>query len=542
MKELRLALLAALMFSACTVSDEEPPQKDDGETEMTGDDDPGEAGTTQEEAGVVEEPERDVDSGVKETQDAEDAGASSDPEEVEQEDSGVSPTPPEPDASPPTDVMTPAQEAGVAEPALGEQRGDLAGPSTWDVFNELTAEDIAYASSLSQDFVSIVDVQEAHIQVADDSSVFFCTLRNAVKLDPEFKIMWKRDLSDATGGLTAASDCTVAADGAAYVASQNGQQDIQIVKYDPEGDLLWLSTITASGSEEVYSIDATSNGEVFVTGISSGQLPGQPAELAGNPFVMKVTADGDTEWIHQVEASTEFGFLHPIDIISSAAEEAYVSFESNVTAEGGGLMKKRGDGTLEWWTVRGVSESESVTIPSLGQISLHEETGTLYSFRLTAPPEEDGEYYDAPGLLAYHHDGTLDWFRNLGIEQETIDPVEGVQWTGAFSGYSAIAVGSDAIYLAGKYVNTFEFGSIERPDIVSGFVARYDLDGELVWFQQFIPPGTPRYARTTLHSVSIDGDTIVAAGFADMPTEEADIGTETALILLRLDPSDGHRL
>ena len=147
--------------------------------------------------------------------------------------------------------------------------------------------------------------------------------------------------------------------------------------------------------------------------------------------------------------------------------------------------------------------------------------------------------------------------------------MEGVEWTGNFLGENLSGVTSprllatnDALYVAGRYQNRFKNGSVARRTFQTGFVARYDSNGELVWFQQFVLPHTligagdvpidliARETRsiplnvTGLH-VNPKGEIVVAGEGAvprENPKRPGKYTTDSAIFLLRLAAADGRVL
>jgi hypothetical protein len=116
--------------------------------------------------------------------------------------------------------------------------------------------------------------------------------------------------------------------------------------------------------------------------------------------------------------------------------------------------------------------------------------------------------------------------------------LEGVVWTGHFVMGSAVAISADAIYINGGYENSYQNGSVPKPTTNPGFVARYDLQGNQIWFKEYLI-NSP--ADTTLGPISVspgpmafnsNGDLLVAVRTP----------TSRAWMLLRLKASDGSML
>jgi hypothetical protein len=99
-----------------------------------------------------------------------------------------------------------------------------------------------------------------------------------------------------------------------------------------------------------------------------------------------------------------------------------------------------------------------------------------------------------------------------------VEPVEQVTWNGRFNVCGALLVTRDAVYLGGNYMNSYKNGSRRRDPKANVFVARYDLEGNQVWFRQARHPkgsgsGVPFFMGLTpegdLVTLTHSGETFV---------------------------------
>jgi hypothetical protein len=108
-------------------------------------------------------------------------------------------------------------------------------------------------------------------------------------------------------------------------------------------------------------------------------------------------------------------------------------------------------------------------------------------YRMGLPPDGSGLFtIEMAGLVRRHAlTGEILWTRPFGVQQTTLDPIKDqpASWKGTLESVTAMAVASDSIYLAGQYVNEYK-GWVTGAS-KTGFVARYDLSGEQLWFRQF---------------------------------------------------------
>ena len=86
-----------------------------------------------------------------------------------------------------------------------------------------------------------------------------------------------------------------------------GSNDIFLIKYPANGDeAIWTKQFGTSDYDEVYSIAVDSHGDVYVTGSTSGTLPGQRNAGSSDIFLIKYPASGgDPLWSTQIGTSDD---------------------------------------------------------------------------------------------------------------------------------------------------------------------------------------------------------------------------------------------
>ena len=126
---------------------------------------------------------------------------------------------------------------------------------------------------------------------------------------------WASYLQTGSYGRTVAND----ANGNAYVGGyvqgdvtvgvQNwvvaSGQDAFIIKYDPDGNILWGQQLASTATASVEEVKIDANGVLYVTGYFSGQLtiPNGPtlvSQGANDGFVLKMNAGGQTLWAKRI--------------------------------------------------------------------------------------------------------------------------------------------------------------------------------------------------------------------------------------------------
>jgi outer membrane protein assembly factor BamB len=125
-----------------------------------------------------------------------------------------------------------------------------------------------------------------------------------VKYDSEGDWKWTRQVDDAGIGVDIIAD----SNGDIYVASSNG--NATLMKYDSDGNKLWTKQLDSDGPLSAYGLTMDDNGNIYITGnahteICNG-LPGhdEDYEACLDAFVVKYDSEGDWKWTQQIGTST----------------------------------------------------------------------------------------------------------------------------------------------------------------------------------------------------------------------------------------------
>jgi hypothetical protein len=253
-----------------------------------------------------------------------------------------------------------------------------------------------------------------------------------------------------------------------YVAGKTIGNDIMastavlVDKYDPNGTLVWQSTFASASSENAALGIAVNADAVFVTGISTGQLPGQQLAGARDNFVAKFDLAGNRIWI------TEFGttgYDNAWGLALDGAGGIYVvgslaGTYMNVDYSNGSFLGKFGeDGSFALGTLLPNVNAQAVASAS---------DGTVYVGGTQSLSKVD----------------------TAGVERWSI-PI-----TTAYYSIRGIAISSDAlaIYCAST----------------SGDVRAFDPDGNQLWQQLFTAPANQQYLPWGVATDEADGNVYVA--------------------------------
>jgi hypothetical protein len=313
-------------------------------------------------------------------------------------------------------------------------------------------------------------------------------------------------------------DCETFIGGSTFVGLSEdgvtGGTDAWTAKVDGSGDIVWSDQWATSGAEATKGFVVLDDGAVLALSTSSGQAPGHSPEVTGGPVIVRYGADGTREWIVQ---------RAPMSVEPFGTGEAFGGTPWFVfTTDGDSFHTLRG-GLLRTWTTEGELVAEAPVVGEwaddeyayraeldatyFSDIAFEPATRQLVGAPSTlggcapaaAPPPRPapvpGEPAPPPTPVSitcsgsgaqFDLQGRVEWFAGAASDQEVIDDVEGVIWSGAFSTISTVAVTEDNLYFAGFYTNSYENGSIVRPTTRPAFVGMYDRSGERVWFRQFL--------------------------------------------------------
>jgi hypothetical protein len=134
-----------------------------------------------------------------------------------------------------------------------------------------------------------------------------------VKYSPNGTLLWKKQLSspeiDVSNGVATDSSGNVLISGrttGALAGINKGERDAWVAKYSPNGKFLWKKQLGTSGIDVSFDVATDNNGKVLITGGTTGALTGSnQGEL--DAWVAKYKPDGNLLWKRQLGTSgTEF--------------------------------------------------------------------------------------------------------------------------------------------------------------------------------------------------------------------------------------------
>lgn len=285
-----------------------------------------------------------------------------------------------------------------------------------------------------------------------------------------------------------------------------GFTDAVVGKLTKAGAVAWIHQWGSSGQDVARLTAFSADGGLFSWGLSSGQVPGQPAEVAGGPWTALYSGDGETRaWLKQYQKLGVVQYGTPFAFFDAGGQTSIVLAN----------LIQRFDGT-------GV-ETMRLKPPTNGGFYLFDPTcpsangDGLFGFSLLHTAEDS-----STSRLAFafqNLSGGVEYYRSVEPPRTRIlDTVEGVTWTGDMAEFGAnakaIAATGNAIYIAGTYRNVYKNGSVAHPSTTPLWVGRYDLKGNRIWFQEILYGSASNIGQASLSGIAVDaaGNVVLSAG------------------------------
>ncbi len=223
------------------------------------------------------------------------------------------------------------------------------------------------------------------------------------------------------------------------------QQHFVAMKYDTDGNLLWINIYDNGERQQLYAFSVDSNGNVYLTGYTEG--------LTSDYLTIKYDTDGNEIWAKRYDGggTWDYGIAITVDFVGNVyvtGTSWYDIVTIKYDANGNELWTKKYDS----WQNDSVA---SIALDSLGNVYV---AGTSYS------PYYWWYYLWANYVtIKYDNNGNEIWTR---------------QFDGGYGDEAAVlAVDvADNIYISGKSYNgnNFDFATI-----------KYDSNGTAIWVKKY---------------------------------------------------------
>jgi hypothetical protein len=205
------------------------------------------------------------------------------------------------------------------------------------------------------------------------------------------------------GSVYVVGDTAAALDGQTF----SGGNDAFITKFAANGSREWTRMLGTSGYERATAVTTGTEGSIYVAGYTTSSLDGQANLGSSDAFIAKYRADGTEEWTKLIGS---VGIERAEGIAAGSDGSIYVSGSTSGNLDGevnrGGfdnfVTKYSADGTKQWTKLVGSSEWDQnggITVANDGAVFL---TGTT-SYKTGNLEERDAF------VTRLAADGTNDW-------------------------------------------------------------------------------------------------------------------------------------
>jgi hypothetical protein len=192
-----------------------------------------------------------------------------------------------------------------------------------------------------------------------------------IKLSASGSQLWLQQFNflddDRANGITTDSSDNIyisgETSGSLFGNSNVGGIDCYVAKYDVNGSQLWVKQFGTSSEDHSTGVNAEKSGNVYVTGYSSGSLPGNSNLGSNDAFVVKYDGSGNQIWVKQFGTSGED---RANGVVTDSTGNVYItgytkgslSGNNNLGANDAFIAKYNATGTQLWIKQFGTSSDD----------------------------------------------------------------------------------------------------------------------------------------------------------------------------------------
>jgi len=268
--------------------------------------------------------------------------------------------------------------------------------------------------------------------------------------------------------------------------SAGGYGDAFVVKYDSNGNQLWVKQFGTTDDDYARDITSDSNGFIYATGSTGGTFAGNTSAGGDDAFVTKYDSSGNQLWVKQFGAK---GFDYDSYHYESNDYASGITSDSNGNIYATGYIE--GKGAFPGNTSAGgygdafVSKYDS----SGNQLWVKQFGTTSYDYAYGITSDSNGNTYVTGTTLGLFDGNTPagSWDAFVGKYDRNGNQL----WVKQFgtTGYDyAYGITSDSngnIYTTGITNGTFAGNTSAGQYNDDAFVAKYDSSGNQLWVKQF---------------------------------------------------------
>ena len=306
---------------------------------------------------------------------------------------------------------------------------------------------------------------------------------NSKKVTLNVKVIVKRFTAWQFGspGQDAANSITTNSSGNIYIAGETlgslpgntnvGSQDAYIAKYDSSGNQIWIKQFGTSEDDSAQSVATDNTGNVYITGYTSGSLPGNSSAGSGDAFLAKYDGSGNQTFMKQFGSS---GFDSAQGVAIDSSGNVYIAGYTGGTLLGGSSAGG-GDAFLTKYDSSG-NQTFIKQFGSSGQDSVQSVTtdssGNVYVTGYTSgnlPGNTKVGIQDA-FLAKYDGSGNQTFMKQFGSP-------------GQDYGRSVTTDSSGNVYVTGSTAGSLPGNT--KAGSYDAFLAKYDNSGNQTFIKQF---------------------------------------------------------
>ena len=348
--------------------------------------------------------------------------------------------------------------------------------------------------------------------------------------------------TDASGNTIAAGNFsgTVQIDGLSLTSPVGSNRNLYVVKYDPQGTVLWARRAGDAGPGSGYSATSLSVttdalGDVYVVGDYTGRITFGSTTLVStgfgiNAFVAKYSANGTPLWAQTVSGNQGAdNYTVAVDgagnVLVGGSYYGTISFGTlsltSLSPMDGDvfLAKYNSQGVIQWARSIGGSSDDyvsSVCSDTQGNVYISGSFASYATFGTQSVVSNGGtDVY----LAKYNAQGTLQWVNSYGGATNDF-------------GNSTVVDSAGNVYLAGSFSGTMALTnalSLTSQGGDDGFVLACTAAGVIRWAKQVGGNGTDNFGVLAIsptnnvyavgsfeNSIVVGNQTMVSAGAADV--------------------------
>ena len=253
--------------------------------------------------------------------------------------------------------------------------------------------------------------------------------------------------------------------------SNKGSADAIIVKYDRDGNQLWVKNFRGSGDDCFYSVVETNDGGIIAVGCSTSTSAGFTNKGGSDAIIVKYDSNGNQQWVKNFGGSGDDCFYSVIE-----------------TSDKGIIVVGYSDSTNAGFNNKGYDDAIMVKYDRDGnQLWVKNFGGTNGDYFTSAIEASDG------GIIAVgYSNSTNAGFTNKGDVDAIVvkyDNEGNQQWINNFGGSSSdyfhsVIETSDGCIVVVGYSNSTNAG-FNNKGYDDAIMVKYDRDGNQLWVKNF---------------------------------------------------------